>query len=110
VTPSDRRHALNQAIFREVNERVAEVANGLVEAELVHFEFFCECSDTDCTQRLALTLGEYESLRTSPTWFVVVPGHGYPRIEQVVRRNDRFEIVEKLDEAGEVAAATDPND
>jgi hypothetical protein len=110
VTPFDRRLALNQSIFREVNERVAEVANGRVADEPLQYEFFCECYDTECTERLELTLGEYESLRTSPTWFVVVPGHGYPRVEQVVRRNDRFEIVEKLDEAGEVAAATDPDD
>jgi hypothetical protein len=110
VNPPDRRLALNQAIFREVNDRVAEVANGFVADEPLQYEFFCECSDTECTERLGLTLGEYESLRTSPTWFVVSPGHDYPRIEQVVRRNDRFEIVEKLDEAGEVAVATDPDD
>lgn len=102
--PPDRRLALNQAIFREVNERVAEVAQGLVAEEPVRYEFFCECSDAACTDRLELTLGEYESLRTTPTWFAVVPGHDYAHIEQIVRRNDRYEIVEKLDDAGEVVA------
>jgi hypothetical protein len=107
VQDRDRRLALNQAIFREVNDRIAEVATGLVNPDPVRYEFFCECSDTDCTDRLELTLGEYESLRSNSTWFVVTPGHDIPRIEQIVRRNDRYEIVTKLDEAGEIAAAAD---
>lgn len=110
MDPPDRRLALNQAIFREVNDRVAEVAIDVVAAEPVRYEFFCECTDTACTERLELTLGEYESLRTTPTWFAIALGHAHPSIEQVVRRNDRYEIVEKLDEAGEVAAAADSDD
>ncbi len=104
----DQRLALNQTLFRQVNERVADVAHSLVADEPVQYEFFCECSDAACVQRLELTLGEYESLRATPSRFAIAPGHEYPHIEQLIRRNDRYDVVEKLEEAGEMAAARDP--
>ena len=95
-------------VFREVNERVAELANGHWSGEPALYSFFCECPDTACLERVELTLGEYESLRAQPTWFVVAPGHAYPQIEQVVRKNADHQIVQKLDDAGDLAAANDP--
>lgn len=100
--------ARNQTIFREVNERVAEVAQGPLAGDPIRYEFLCECSEIECAERLELTLGEYEALRTKPTWFVIAPGHEYPHIEQTVRQTDDHAIVQKLDEAGEIVAATDP--
>ena len=107
VNARDERLARNQAIFREVNERVASVAqNGL--GEPIRYEFLCECSETDCFERLELTLGEYESVRSKPTWFVIAAGHEFVELEQVVRQNDGYQIVQKVGEAGEVVAASDP--
>jgi hypothetical protein len=108
VDARDERLARNQTIFREVNERVAELAHRQLGSEPLRYEFFCECSDTGCVKRLELTLGEYESLRASPTWFVIAHGHEYPQIEQTIRTTDEYQIVQKLDEAGEVVAASDP--
>ncbi len=106
----DERLARNQTIFREVNERVAELAQGQLGAEPLEYQFFCECSDTSCVDRLELTLGEYESLRATSTWFVIAHGHEYPQIEQTIRASDGYQIVQKLGEAGEVVAASDARD
>ena len=72
-------------------------------------EFTCECADRACSERVSLTLEEYESARSSGKTFIVHPGHVQPEIEHVVGgENVRYEIVEKLGEAGEVAEQTDP--
>lgn len=86
------RLARNQALFREVNERIKEVADPVDGA----VDFLCECSDTDCTVSTPLTLAEYEAVRSDPGWFFVEPGHEQLEIERVVSESERFTVVEKL--------------
>jgi hypothetical protein len=102
----DERLARNETLFREVNERVEEIARG---SGSMFTEFTCECAAETCSEKVSLTLVEYESARGSPKTFVVRVGHVRPEIERVVGgESDRYELVEKLGEAGEVAAETDP--
>jgi hypothetical protein len=105
------RLAKNETLFREVNERVAEVASGFIETETQSepVEFACECGRADCTEPIAMTLVEYEAARAEPTRFVVVPGHEQPEIETVVERHPTYLVVEKREEdAEEIARETDP--
>lgn len=107
----DERLAGNESLFREVNERVAEVAEHYVEVESTadRVEFTCECGSATCTEAVALTLAEYEALRAVPTHFAVVPGHERPEIERVVERYAGYLVVEKQEEdAEQVARETDP--
>jgi hypothetical protein len=99
------RIARNETIFREVNERIEEVSGG---APGEHVEFLCECGSRDCTEVVALTRREYESLRADPVLFAVLPGHQIPEVEVVVAENDRFLTVRKLVEGQEIARETDP--
>ena len=94
MSEQDRR-ALNEALFRDVNERIAE------SAERFHAdktEFVCECADPNCTERVPATLAEYESVRKKSTTFLLAPGHDQPDIEQVVSDRGRFQVVEKTKE------------
>jgi hypothetical protein len=94
TTVSDHeRRALTEALFRDVNERIAESAERF-DAE--HTEFVCECSDTNCTHRIPASLTEYEDVRADPTTFFLVPGHEHEDIERVVADHGRFRIVEKV--------------
>jgi hypothetical protein len=111
VGAREERLAKNEALFREVNERVAEVATSFIEAETQSepIEFACECGRADCTEPIAMTLFEYEAVRAEPTRFVLVPGHEQPEIETVVERLPTYLVVEKRDpDAQEVARETDP--
>jgi hypothetical protein len=101
----ERRRAENEAAFRAVNERIARLGRRYGSESL---ELVCECSDADCSERVSLTVAEYERARAEPTYFLVVPGHETAGIERVVERGRDFAIVEKGGEAAEVAAATDP--
>lgn len=90
------RRATTEALFRDVNERIAESAESF-EAERT--EFVCECSDPHCTHRVSASLTEYEKVRDESTTFLVLPGHEEGDIESVVSDRGRFLIVEKVQEA-----------
>jgi hypothetical protein len=87
------RRATNEALFRDVNERIAESAERF---EADSTEFVCECADPNCTERLTVTLAEYAEVRADPTKFLLAPGHEHRDIEQVVSDRDGFRIVEKI--------------
>jgi hypothetical protein len=111
MSARDERLAGNEALFREVNERVAEVATqfmgGPAPAEKV--DFTCECGRADCSEPITMTVLEYEAIRAEPTHFGVAPEHEQPEIENVIRRFPSYFVVEKRDDdAQEVARDTDP--
>jgi hypothetical protein len=111
VSARDERLAGNEALFREVNERVAEVATKFieVEAQTEQVDFTCECGRADCSEPIAMTLVEYEAIRAEPTHFAVVPQHEQPEIEVVIERHPTYFVVEKREpDAKEVARETDP--
>lgn len=95
----------NEALFREVNERIREItaaSNG-------DAEFLCECGDPMCAQPILISIEEYEAVRAVSTRFLVVPGHEIPDLEDVVQENERFAVVEKRPGLPtELAAETDP--
>lgn len=103
--PEERRKvARNEALLREVNERIEEVARGHD-----RLEFLCECFADDCTEPVALSLADYEAVRRTSTRFVVLHGHtASPDVERVIAETDGYLVVEKLGEAGGVAAELDP--
>lgn len=83
----------NQLILGEVNERIHELAE---QFDLESAVFICECSTEDCGEFIALELDEYKAIRSSPTLFVVVPGHETLQVENVVETNDRYALIEKI--------------
>ena len=110
IDPHDRheRAARNQSLFREVNEKIETVSEN---SSSMFQEFSCECADTECFEKVSLTLEEYEYVRRIPTRFFVKPGHIYRDVERVVEtdgRGDRFEVVEKFGGAGTRAVQLDP--
>jgi hypothetical protein len=96
----------NEIIFRDLNERIEEVAAGQGEDSHV-FEFVCECSNIDCSLRLPLRRAEYERARARGDQFIVAPGHELPEIEEVIERNNRYQLVRKRGDAARVAEAED---
>jgi len=62
------RRATTEALFRDVNERIAESAEGF---DGDRTEFVCECADPNCTHRVPASLTEYEEVRAEPTTFLL---------------------------------------
>lgn len=99
--------AQNEALFREVNERVEGIAVKLG-AQGDEYEYFCECANKDCTFRAVLSIDQYESIRSDPRQFVVLPDHFTPEVEEVVLRTDAYWVVRKSGEAGDYVEKLDP--
>jgi hypothetical protein len=91
-TPEQIAHT--EALFRNVNEEIKE-ASGRFEAEVG--EFVCECGDPRCTEHVEIPLDEYEDVRQHSNRFVVQHGHVTGPVEQIVERNRRYTVVEKVD-------------
>jgi hypothetical protein len=95
--------ARNQALWREVNERIRAVAETSARTE-----FLCECADLDCTETLNLTVAEYERIRSSGVRFPIAIGHDFPEVENVAEENEGYVVVEKIGLAAAEAEKLDP--
>ena len=103
MTSRKARIARNEALFREVNERVKDLtpSEGGV-------EFICECGDEQCIDRVRLSADEYERVRSDPVEFFVKPGHEILKVEEVVEEHDHYLIVRKHVEEQVIARQSDP--
>lgn len=97
----ERRAGENQSLFRDVNERVRQAKDGRTNW-MGTSQWMCECADVDCTERIRLSLDEYEQVRADPTHFAVFPemAHVVPDAERIVEKHEHFWVVEKVREAG----------
>jgi len=105
------RQARNEALHREVNERIAQMdkrADASWATDDETYEFLCECGDGDgCDARVGMTLPDYERVRQQDDRFAVVPGHENLGIERVVARSSAYIVVDKIAEV-EPYVADDP--
>ena len=85
--------AKTEALFRDVNERIATAAGGFGSDDA---EFVCECADPTCVERVEVPLEVYEDVRAEPTTFILATGHEEGSIEKVVETRRRFQIVDKV--------------
>ena len=106
---SKERIAKNEALFRDVNERVREIdERQAFQPEDGYSDYLCECGDAQCMAKLPLTPAEYEQVRAQPTQFVLLHGHERPEVERVVWSTDRFVVAQKVVGEKQVALETDP--
>lgn len=100
----------NEALFREVNERIRDVSGSLESVSGGSaVEFVCECSRTECHTSIELDLREYERVRAHPARFLVAVGHLWsPEAERLVEENPGYWVVEKFGDAAEAAEEADP--
>jgi len=106
---NQRRKAANEAVFREVNERIEKLQRPFAVAERQPLNIVCECDRLGCAEPLRVDLAIYEKVRSDPTLFLVSPGHEDDSIEDVVDTGGGYMIVRKrVGEPQEIAEETDP--
>ena len=96
---------MNEALFREVNERIDQLQGDLDGVDT--FAIVCECGAATCTERFPITNDEYKALRADVHQFAVVPGHERPEVERTIARHADYLVVLKTDpDAAEAAEET----
>lgn len=107
ISHSERRQIENEMIFRRSNEKVADdldtldamhIEDGnvdLIRNDDLTLEFKCECSDEDCTKRIAMSLETYKDIHTDRNTFVVIPHHEVECIEKVIEEHASYSVVRK---------------
>src|SRR3954468_20287424 len=108
VDERQRRVGLNEAVFREVNERIKQISD---QFDMTHedLDLICECGDSACAERISISEAEYEQIRADPLQFAIAPGHEDASVELVIARERAYDVVRKRPgEAAAVAAERDP--
>ncbi len=76
MMPRHERKIHNQALFRSVNERIAEVSAQFGEqADAGLLSFICECPQIGCRAFVRASLEVYDRVRDDPALFLVLKEH-----------------------------------
>ena len=103
-----RRIGLNEALFRQVNEQLLDVAES-VRPAAEPLELICECGNLDCADHVRVGRDAYQRMRSDPLLFAVAHGHAFLDIEEIVEHHQSHDVVRKrAGEARHVAELTDP--
>jgi len=94
VQSREERIGLNEAVFREVNERIESLAQSF-DLGSQPLDLICECGDASCVERIHMTLAEFEALRSDSNQFAIYPGHDIPDVESVIAKRDAYHVVKK---------------
>jgi hypothetical protein len=104
----EKRLGLNEAVFREVNERIEGLSKLFRSSKRESLDLVCECRNATCAKRIEMSRADYEALRADDTHFALYPGHADPEIERVVSTHKGYEVVAKQGSAGQVARDLSP--
>jgi hypothetical protein len=99
LNEKERRLAVNEEVFRRVNEGIERSRWPGEDDDPVGFR--CECARLGCNRLVSLTTAEYERVRSHPRRFFMLSGHQMPDVERVVEDLGDVVIVEKIGEAAE---------
>ena len=109
MSEDERRKAVNEAVFREVNESVETLQRTFAIAEEQPLNIVCECDRLECAETLSVQVETYERVRSDSTLFLVCPGHEDDSIEDVIDTGGNYTIVQKRPgEPQQIAEQTDP--
>jgi hypothetical protein len=107
MSDREERIARNETTSREINEGIEDAHEGGPSDRYIRF--VCECGKGSCDRLIAITLPEYERVRSDARHFAVVRDHVMEDVERVVEETDRFVVVAKLEGTpAKVASDEDP--
>ncbi len=109
MSDTRKRKALNEAVFREVNERIEMLRHPFATAEQQPLNIVCECDRLTCAEPVSVQIETYEKVRSDAALFLVRPGHEDETVEDVVDTGGDYMIVRKrVGEPRDIAEQTDP--
>jgi hypothetical protein len=107
TTSTEYRLAENESFFRELNEKTHQSMDTINENakadgvrpirfdEDMPLNFYCECSDENCKERVNASLAKYRKIHAAQDRFIISHGHEVKEIEDVVEKNSKYTVVKK---------------
>jgi hypothetical protein len=93
-----KRVARSAALTRDLNESIAAWAESQRALPAETVQFYCECGDLQCFERVALTRDQYKAVRTDSMRFAVLPEYVNREVERVVEEHGDYVVVKKAEE------------
>ena len=99
----------NQVAFRNLNSKLKKMIDELDEIAVLRgeeshsfhpdevYQFYCECSDEDCLERIALRFDAYEKHHERDDTFTILQGHEVFGIEEVILVASNYCVVRKFE-------------
>jgi hypothetical protein len=106
MSRSAAQRAENESTFRRMNEDLERKAESLSFGDQPT-PYLCECENPRCTEVVMLARSDYEAVRGHPRRFFIVPGHEADE-DRLVQKSDKFSVVEKTGEEGQLVEEQDP--
>ncbi len=103
----ERKQIENEMLFRRANEKIGSdldeidllhISDGnphLVRSDDLLLNFKCECSDENCSERIAIKLTLYRQIHLDRSAFIIRPNHEVRPIEKVIATYESYSIVKK---------------
>ena len=103
----ERKQIENEMLFRRANEKIGfdldevdahHIEDGnphLVRSDDLLLKFKCECSDENCSERIAVRLSLYKKIHIDRSAFLIKPHHEVKPIEKVIAATETYSIVRK---------------
>jgi hypothetical protein len=92
--PRLKRRSENHKLFREVNERIAELAT--FDEPGASQSFVCECARVGCNEMVVVPIEVYARVREDADLYVVLRGHEDRANEQTVEDHGAFTVVRAI--------------
>jgi hypothetical protein len=99
---------VNQALRREVNERIRSISDDFAVAEPETIQVVCECARAGCAAQIVMSVADYELVRRFPTRFLATHGHDVAEEARVVSETADYIVVEVGGRGGLYAVGSDP--
>jgi hypothetical protein len=106
--PEDESAWQRRIVCAEVNGRRVNEAIERGRGDRDDATFVCECGRVGCTEKLQLTIAEYEQVRASFERFLLAPGHEIHGVDTVAEDHDDYLVAVKEGEGADLAQETDP--
>lgn len=107
---SERRLVENELMFRAANRKVQKQIekdrNKNAGPDTTKLQFYCECSNFHCRDRIKLTAAEYRQATSNQKEFVIIVGHQNQAVEKVVSQSDAYMVVEKYIDPAKMISST----
>jgi hypothetical protein len=100
MTPSQKRRAANEVVFKKRNEEIERLAKNVLDKQsrvTLPLKFLCECADERCTDEIKMSVEEYQLVRANSRQFIVKIGHEQKDIESVTKYRG-YLVVEKYEQ------------